>query len=894
MQHPAFARSLPYWSTRTVQTTAGSLPCLILVDGTFLLGWEVRGADIYDANSEELNANAAALRRALNALPADAFLQIDWRTGLYFDEQIEAYANRGAGKNALLAEQRRVRADMLRADGSLRRGRHIYYLGLRNALGKLAPPGGRVSFAQSLLSFFSATPPRLRDGITKDDVVLAASRLGEIAARVRSELEAVGLRFRTLDESALIAELFSSLNPLTSASSATPHIFDDAAALSPAARGDPNLAVFRPFSLREQLTHGDLVWDESHFVLDDPPLLHRVLTLQSLPPYTVPGRFSLDAQFATSTPFRLVVTLEATDREKLTQQLIRRRNITQAQASGVTRDVQATNAMAQLERALERMVTHDQRVFRASVSAVVLGATLGELDEASRDLKDQFSSALSVGLTVESGRQRDAFLGTLPGNGLVAPRQITLLTDNAADFIPYHQPSLGDERPQALFHTREGGLRSLSFSGTKPNANTVVFGSSGSGKSFNVATIFEQAALAEDGPVFVVDVQGPTVSNYRVLCELFGGAYTALSGNNDIAFNPFFAYDDIYQRDPETRAFALDARGKRILDDKKIEYLSRLVAIMSVPDIATTREKALYEKVARDCILSAYMRVARGGKDRPPLLRDVLDELARYEPREPEFKPLARSMELQLGTWVTHPARSRLLDRQSSFSTSSKLVVFDFFGMDQDPELATVLLLSVSFYLWNEMQKVGREKTKLVLFDETWKLMSHPEAARLVVDLYKTGRKWGISTWAITQSLEDFVKSGVSEALINNASTVLLNQHAIGHENLAGLLDLNARQTQLFKTLRFKKGVYSEILCIEQDESGAARKTASVIQNRPTAFDYWINTTNPRDVGFRERAQRELALASKLEAVRYCAHHFPKGAPADDVRLPAAHGPQAA
>ena len=58
--------------------------------------------------------------------------------------------------------------------------------------------------------------------------------------------------------------------------------------------------------------------------------------------------------------------------------------------------------------------------------------------------------------------------------------------------MPYFSPSLGDKEAQLLYHTRQGTLRKVSFAASKPNKNTLVLGGSGSGKSFNVANVFEQ------------------------------------------------------------------------------------------------------------------------------------------------------------------------------------------------------------------------------------------------------------------------------------------------------------------------------------------------------------------------------------------------------------------
>lgn len=859
MSLPAFSHYLPFWATRTVQTPSGAASLLVMVDGTLVLGFHASGSDVFAADNGTLNRNASAIRRALNLLPPDAFLQSDWRTGLDFSDVISDYGGRGQRAPAVLLEQRRVRAQALEQDPVLRRGRLLFLIGQKQALGQLGPHGGSAPIWARAIDALSGRTKKDPYSITADDIERAAAPLVEVATRIREELSSTGMKLTPLSEQALVTELHTALNPLTS-KTVPALIVDRPEELAATLTRQTPYFVYRPLTLREQLPLGDLAWAEDHFTLDDPPLLHRVISLQRFPAQTRPD-FMLGMQFSTSTPFRLVSTIVATDREKLTEELITKRNRMQASSAGIVRNVAAEVALGEYERVLETMLTHDQRIFRSSVYGVVSGASHAELDLATRQLKEAFSEVGAVA-TTETGRQLYSFLSTIPGNGAAAPRQHTVITNNAADLVPYFSPSLGDQEAQILYHTRQGTLRKVSFAGSKPNKNTLVLGGSGSGKSFNVANVFEQACLSEDGPVLVIDVQGPEVSNYRVLADLFGGTYTALSATADISFNPFFPHDEIILH---------RADGKAAVDEEKVSFLKQLVAVMAVPNLAEHPKKALLFDIARTVILQAYS--ATKAKGRAPLLRDVVEQLQGYQATQPEYEPLARDMFLQLQAWTKDPIRSRLIDRPSTFTSNAKFQVFDFFGLEKDKDLATVLLLSVSFYVWSTIQKYPRDVTKFVLFDECWKLLTHPVAADIVAELYRTGRKWGAATWAITQNLNDFLNSPIHGALLANAATIFLNQHVTDHDQVGELCELNARQLALFKGLRFKGGVYSELLLVDR-----AGNDASVLQLRPTAFDLWLNTTNPADVAYRDRIRKEHGL-SLVEAIRRCAEEHPAGAP---------------
>jgi hypothetical protein len=119
--------------------------------------------------------------------------------------------------------------------------------------------------------------------------------------------------------------------------------------------------------------------------------------------------------------------------------------------------------------------------------------------------------------------------------------------------------------------------------------------------------------------------------------------------------------------------------------------------------------------------------------------------------------------------------------------------------------------------------------------------------------------------------------------VLNNAAMIFLMQHAGDHDAVGALCGLNDRERALFRQLKMKKGEFSETLFVERGNGSSVgtnggNGSASILRLVPTACDLWLNTTDPTDVGFRDRIIRERGL-SLHEAVRFCAEHHPKGAP---------------
>lgn len=892
---PPFAHHLLYWTVRDVPVGGALVSVFVLVDGTLFVGFESTGADVFAADNAHLNRSAGAVRRALNVLPAGGFLQNVWQTGDSFEDVIAAFERRGAArvpagrrKNAVLVEQRRWRARMLRADPTLRRGRLVVFVGQKAALGPLTSHS--ASSGGGLLGVLGAVFNTGRRHPQAVDAALfgaAVERLVEVAARVRDELSSTGAVLRPMSSQALLSEVHGALNPITSKT--VPVVVTDHALELPAALlRDPAYTIHRPVSLREQLPLGDLAWSEEHFTLDDPPALSRALSVQRLPAFTKPD-LMMGLQFATDASVRLVSTFVATDREALTERLIRKRNIAHAQAVGIVRDVAADVAFSEYERVLEKMLTEDQRVFHASMTAVVHADSHVALDRATRELKDAFSDA-GVLLTTETGRQLGAYLGSLPGAGYQAPRQHQLITNNAADFVVGFNPSEGDPDPDLLFHTRQATLRGVSLepSARRANENTVILGSSGGGKTFSTSCALEQAFLIHGAPIMIVDVQGPELSSYKALAELFGGRYTALASDTDAAFSPFVPHAELFMPAADERAEDRQNASRRgfdtAVDEDALRFMTALVALMGLPELEKRREKAFALEIARTAILTAYDATRPTGDraGRAPLLSDVAEALKRFEPEHEEHRAVAREMYLQLLAWLADPVRARLINRSARRTepgdANEQMQVFDFFGMEKDTELATVLLLSVSFSIWKQLKGHARDVRKLVVFDECWKLLTNQTASDLVAELFRTGRKWGASTWAITQSLADFQSSPIHKAVLNNASMIFLMQHAGDHAAVSEVCGLNDREASLFRQLKMKKGEFSEMLFVERGSVSAAGGQSSILRLVPTPCDLWLNTSDPTDVGFRNRIIKDRGL-SLLEAVRFCAEHYPTGAP---------------
>lgn len=849
------AHLLPWWATKNWSIDGQNLPILIQTDGTCVVGIEVKGRDLYSSDNDLLNTSSDTIREILNELEPKSFLQAIWETGgASFDELIDEFEGRTSkSANPILKKQRARRAEMFRGDDSLIRGSLTYWIGIEKAFGKIAQKAKGRGQKRGFIEKLIGPTARSAEEIKAEELDAIAKKLHSYVVRIIELIKTHGNKASVLAEGKIIEALYRSLNPESSKYRAQPIIAETPQALSAACENE-SMVILRPFTLREQIPNGPFVENEDSFSIDEPPILHRALGLQRLPQKSFPnilGKVQCGLKF----PYRLSITHQAFDSEGVRRELTRRRDRMQAQASGERRDLAAEIAQDECESILEDMITEDEKVFETSANIIVRAESKPALDERSYEVLRVFADQ-EIGVSTQYWAQQQAFLSTLPGNGYRAQKKFRTMSRVAADLTLLGRPSEGDKAADLLYHNRQNGIFKLSIGEGKPSKHALMFGGTGSGKSFHLSSIIENA-LAQGSHVIIIDVQGPEISSYRRLTELFGGNYYALAAANlDISLNPFFAHKEML--------------SDGVFDDDKVTFLKKLIVLMASSEFLKSEKSAFYLSVAQTAIEQAYLSTDEEGE--PPTLSDVVAALKEFDATEPEYEEFARNLYLHLKEWINDKRRGRLLNQPKPFEMSGKFNVFDFYGLKEDEQLASALLFVCSNLIWNQLSK-DRAGNKLIVFDEAWALIQNEEGADLVENLYRTARKFNGAVFAVSQSATDILNAPVKDAVVNNTGTFFLQKHNHGFEEASEVCSLTPKQKSLLKMLEYSEGKFAECLVVDK-----ARNEANILRLIPTPFELWLNTTNPIDTDLREKTQKSQKL-SFLEAIELLADKHPTGAP---------------
>lgn len=299
------------------------------------------------------------------------------------------------------------------------------------------------------------------------------------------------------------------------------------------------------------------------------------------------------------------------------------------------------------------------------------------------------------------------------------------------------------------------------------NHNAVVFATSGAGKSFLVKLELIRAVLSGTR-VLVVDPEG----EYSDVIAALGGDVIPVRPGVRVGLDPFVLTD--------ATPGALDAR---------IAMLTTFVCLLAGQVKPRTRG------AIEDAIALAYARggfadgVSSTGMT-PPRLADVQSQLRAAAGLEDVAQRLERFI-TGAGRW--------LLSGQESISLGDS-ATFVLAGLPDEERVAAMFL--VLERIWTELGHSDRKT--LVVVDEAWWLMRHPDTAAFLFRLAKTARKRRTGLTMITQDVSDVLARPEGKAMIaNSALQILMKQAPQAMPRLAELFRLTpAEQSWLLNAQR--------------------------------------------------------------------------------------------
>ena len=403
---------------------------------------------------------------------------------------------------------------------------------------------------------------------------------------------------------------------------------------------------------------------------------------------------------------------------------------------GRTMSPEAQIALEDVTRLRDEVQRGRERLFHSSLSVTLHGKDEASLKEMTQRAKGHFGATLGK-LDNLAFRQRDGILSTLPlGLNAVAEWR-TLDTSSLARLFPFSPPDL-DTRRGTLYGI---DMRACSpvvydpWDGTHLNANTAVLARSGSGKSF-ATKLGVLRGLCRGVTAYVIDPEG----EYADMARAAGGRVLS-PGVPGEGMNPFV----IDKGDSEELL-------------QRIGSLRRLIEVMVGESLGAERRASL------DHALAGYYAQHRERTG----FRDFYKYLQESEAGDPGLARLLRP-------FATGSLRHLLSDEGDDLLNNEALVtVFDLRLLE--PELRPAAAMVCTETVWAAAAQ--DPKPRLLVVDEVWSIMQHPEGAAFMVSMAKRARKHRLGLQFITQDVQDLLSEDSSRTITGHSGRALLQNAA--------------------------------------------------------------------------------------------------------------------
>ena len=349
-----------------------------------------------------------------------------------------------------------------------------------------------------------------------------------------------------------------------------------------------------------------------------------------------------------------------------------------------------------------------------------------------------------------------------------------------------------------------------------PNANAVIFATSGAGKSYSVKLeIIRAMMLGTD--VIVIDPE----MEYKHLSDAVGGTYVNISLSSSAKINPF----DLPRPAGESVSVEDVIRSAVIT----VKGLLRLMLGKLTVAEDSILDRALLETYAKKDIVPG----ADLSSVEPPIMADFQEIL---EGMEGTGDLVLRMKKYTEGTFAG------LLNSPTTVKMNNQLVTFSV--RDLEDELRPMAIYTIINYIWNVVR--SERKKRVLVIDEAWWLMQHEDSAKFIFALVKRCRKYYLGITTITQDVNDFLTSPYGQAIVTNSSMQLLLKQS------PAAIDLIARVfllTQSEKYLLLESG-RGEGIFFAGAKHAAIQIVASYTEDQ-------IVTTDPSQLLKIEQAKKE-------------------------------------
>ncbi len=429
--------------------------------------------------------------------------------------------------------------------------------------------------------------------------------------------------------------------------------------------------------------------------------------------------------------------------------------------------------LADTKRLYEALYKGEEKIFRVSLYLDNKADSEEKLNCLTEKCKSNLNSLLIMPKSC-TYRMASAVRSCLPLGVDDLKIQQEFSTNSLAATIPFISSSCGLRDGVLLGKEEETKTPVYIDFDSLPNKHFFILGTSGSGKSYTAKYLLIQLFIAMDARIYVLDPN----SEYRELCERFGGQTIELSRNSESIIN--------------------------IFDLSNEDFGSKMLSLISIFDIIVDGLSESQKGVLNRILLQTYELKGIVQSDpatwsrEPPTFSDFQDIVAlmRKEATKSDksfSKQESKSLEVlsNRAAMYVKDGFFGFLDRQTRIDLHSRFINFDLSKLPSS--VRTLMMFATLDFLGREVKKDN--KPKVLLIDEGWALLRSKEAEGYMLDFVKSSRKYGASMGFITQEIEDLLSTDGGRSILNQTATkILMHQNTTNIDLISDSLKLNSSE----------------------------------------------------------------------------------------------------
>ncbi len=484
---------------------------------------------------------------------------------------------------------------------------------------------------------------------------------------------------------------------------------------------------------------------------------------------------------------------------------------------GLVVDAKIQAALEDAQSLTEELAKGIERFFQMSLYITLYSESLAELEQSSKRLESTLSSLLILP-KLSTLQMEEGFKSTIPfgTDDLFITRNMD--TTSLASTFPFTSATLTQDKGIMYGLNQQNGSLIIFDRFSLENANEVVFGKSGSGKSFSIKLeAMRQFMFGTE--VIIIDPEG----EYEAITKTLGGEYVSFTTASPIKINPFDLSGMYVEGENELGLKILSLHG--LLRIVMGELDASHDAILDRALVETYRQKGITTDPATQ-------------KKQPPLMEDLYKVLLGME------DPNANELALRLEKFIKG-SLSGLFNQQSNFDITNPFTAFSVKALED--ELRPIAMHIVLDFVWTKVRK--SLKKRLLILDEAWYLMRYEDSASFVYGIAKRARKYYLALTTATQDVQDFLSTDYGKAILSNSSIqMLLKQSPTEIDAVSQIFYLSQGEKELLLSVGVGEGLFF------------AGQSHVVIKIVAAPFEKELATSNPREI--KEMQERNTAYQS--------------------------------